>query len=118
MPLKLANIVMDCLDAGKLAEFWAAAINYTKLGAFDQYVVLEDPAKNGPDLILQQVLEPRSGKNRVHCDWLAESVAEHQAAIKRLVGLGAVQVAEKQELGIRWAVMNDPEGNEFCVAVH
>ncbi len=27
MPLHLANIVIDCLDAGKLAEFWAATIN-------------------------------------------------------------------------------------------
>jgi hypothetical protein len=118
MPLQLASIVIDCQDAGKLAEFWAEAIGYTKIGIFNQYAVLGDPAKKGPNLILQQVPEPRLGKNRVHWDWLAENEADQQAEIKRLVALGASQTGEKQEMGIRWAVMCDPEGNEFCIAVH
>lgn len=118
MPLQLASIVIDCQDPEKLAEFWSAAIGYTNKGVFGQYAILVDPAKKGPNLLLQQVPEPRVGKNRVHWDWMAENADEQQAEIKRLVELGATRVAEQKMTGVSWAVLQDPEGNEFCVAVH
>ena len=34
----------------------------------------------------------------------------------RLVGLGATLLTHVEELGIYWAVLQDPEGNEFCVS--
>ena len=37
------------------------------------------------------------------------------AAVDRAVGLGATLVRVAEERGERWAVMQDPEGNEFCV---
>ena len=118
MSLRLASIVIDCLDPEKLAEFWIAASGYTRAGNANQYVVLRDPERKGPNLLLQKVSEPRVGKNRVHCDWLAANKEEQQAEINRLISLGAAKVSEVEELGISWAVMNDPEGNVFCVAVH
>ena len=36
--------------------------------------------------------------------------------VARLVGLGATQVADMNEWGYQWTVLQDPEGNEFCVA--
>jgi hypothetical protein len=38
------------------------------------------------------------------------------AAVDRLVALGASIVGEHQIGDHRWTVMQDPEGNEFCVA--
>ena len=37
--------------------------------------------------------------------------------VQRLTGLGATAIAERS-LGedVRWTVMADPEGNEFCVS--
>ncbi len=118
MPLQLANIVIDCQNPEKLAEFWSEAIGYTKVGIFNQYAVLEDPARKGSNLLLQQVLEPRSGKNRVHWDWLAPNKAEQQSEIARLIELDATKISETQESDASWTVMQDPEGNEFCVAFH
>jgi predicted enzyme related to lactoylglutathione lyase len=118
MPIQLASIVLDCHDPQKLSEFWAAAIGYATTGVFNQYVVLTDPTKKGPALILQGVSEPRPGKNRMHWDWTAASAEDYQAEIARLEGLGATKAREIHEMGINWAVMHDPEGNEFCVAVH
>jgi hypothetical protein len=37
-------------------------------------------------------------------------------AIDELVRLGATVAGEHQILGHRWTVMQDPEGNEFCLA--
>jgi hypothetical protein len=76
-----------------------------------------------PRLFFQRVPEPKTVKNRVHIDLLAGGgsgvpLAEQQervrAAVERLTGLGATFVEDRTELGVHWAVLRDPEGNEFC----
>jgi predicted enzyme related to lactoylglutathione lyase len=60
------------------------------------------------------VPERKQGKNRMHLDlWVSDIEAEAQ----RLVGLGARRQSAQplEELGSRWIVMADPEGNEFCL---
>ena len=37
------------------------------------------------------------------------------AEVARLEALGATRVGECADLGVYWVVMQDPEGNEFCV---
>ena len=67
-------------------------------------------------LILQQVPEPRRGKNRLHLDLHPD---ESSALINKLVGLGASLIGERVFLeDISWQVLADPEGNEFCVVDH
>jgi predicted enzyme related to lactoylglutathione lyase len=58
------------------------------------------------------VPEPRSGKNRVHVDWRTD---DREAEVRRLVELGATAQGEHEVPGLRWTVLVDPEGNEFCV---
>jgi len=59
------------------------------------------------------VPEGKMAKNRVHLDLAAE---DRVAEVDRLVGLGATLVHEKEEWGVHWSTLQDPEGNEFCVA--
>ena len=42
--------------------------------------------------------------------------ADREAEVARLVELGAKRVTDMDEWGYQWTVMQDPEGNEFCVA--
>src|SRR3954470_24467846 len=102
MSLHLTSIVLDCQNPQKLSEFWEAAIGYKTSGVHKQYVVLTDPDKKGPALILQGVSEPRIGKNRMHWDWMAASAEDYQAEIARLEGLGATKAREIHEMGINW----------------
>ena len=37
------------------------------------------------------------------------------AAVERAVATGAIKVREVDENGEHWVVMQDPEGNEFCL---
>jgi predicted enzyme related to lactoylglutathione lyase len=65
-------------------------------------------------VLLQRVPEPKQAKNRMHLDlWVPDIEAE----ARRLVALGARRQSAKpvEELGSRWIVMADPEGNEFCL---
>ena len=79
------------------------------------FVFLQRPADGGPVLGLQQVPEPRAGKNRVHVDLTGEP---RSTGVPRLVGLGPNVLGEHEVPGLRWTVLADPEGNEFCVGEH
>lgn len=85
---------------------------------------LIDPDGRGPRLLFQRVPELKPGKNRLHLDvYLSgdkDASAEQrrasiQAAAERLRGLGATIGPALEEHGVYWIVMQDPEGNEFCV---
>jgi Glyoxalase-like domain len=116
MSLRIANVTFDCDDARKVAEFWSAALDrpldadpdpseyFTSIGMHDDTV---------PALYFIKVPEPRTVKNRVHLDLVAD---DREKEIARLVELGATRGADHDEHGHSWTVMADLEGNEFCVA--
>ena len=61
----------------------------------------------------QPVNEPKAGKVRIHLDVLVDGI---EAAVDRVVALGGTDTGARQELPRgRIAVMQDPEGNEFCL---
>lgn len=112
------SVVLDCTDPDALVDFWTTALAYRPVGSPPGYRVLV-PAEGepeGPVLILQQVPEPKQGKNRVHLD-VHPPVGTAQEHVRRLEGLGGRRVgAWVVEIpGIRWQVMTDPGGNELCV---
>jgi predicted enzyme related to lactoylglutathione lyase len=108
------GLVLDCTDPHGLAEFWAPALGYLNLGTAGSYVLLLPNGKPGPKLLLQQVPEAKTVKNRMHLDI---EVADIETEATRLEALGAQRVQDDQlhEHGTNWILMTDPEGNEFCV---
>lgn len=108
------EIVLDCANPDRQADFWCAALAYEKFGQAANYRSLIDPDGILPKLILQGVDEPKTVKNRVHIDIHHEDI---EAAAERLTTLGATRLHEEamQEHGTAWILMADPEGNEFCV---
>ncbi len=117
MTLRIGNITFDCDDVLKVAQFWSAAIGrpldprsspgFASIGG-------GDPDRLEPAWYFEKVPEQKRAKNRMHLDL----VDPDSAAVERLVSLGASVVAEHEIWGGRhhWTVMQDPEGNEFCVA--
>jgi predicted enzyme related to lactoylglutathione lyase len=108
------TFTMDCADAESLAAFWSEALGYSLLGNFGAFWPLVSQVSNDePWFVLQQVDEPKSGKNRMHVDIHAADV---DAELRRLEDLGARRVSDRIVMGDAcWFVMEDPEGNEFCV---
>lgn len=108
------GLVLDCQDPTALAAFWTAALGYVSFGEAGAYVVLFPDGRPGPKLLLQQVPEPKTVKNRMHLDIDAVDI---EAEATRLEALGALRVADDpiHEHGTDWILMTDPEGNEFCV---
>ena len=108
------GLVLDCAEPEALARFWAPALGYTNVGSAGNYVMLLPAEGGGPQLLLQQVPEPKAAKNRMHFDI---HVVDIEAEAVRLAALGARRVAPDplEEHGSHWVLMADPEGNEFCI---
>jgi hypothetical protein len=138
------QVTFDCGDPASLGEFWAAVLGYraddppkgfdTWDAALDAWGVPEDqrnsayavhdPDGVGPRLFFQRVPEGKTAKNRVHLDVRAapglegeERMAALESECERLVALGAARQRRVEAGGANRGhiVMQDPEGNEFCL---
>ena len=112
---RLYNVSFDCADPYRLAQFWSAVTGHP-VGPDDHpgdpEVAVLTP--DGPMLFFDRVPEPKTVKNRVHV-CLQPDVAR-DVEVERLLGLGATLVTDRRnDDGTGWAVLADPEGNEFCV---
>ncbi len=113
MTLKVGGIVLDAGDPQELARFWSEATGFPLGFAMEGFVQLETDDSIGHFFFIK-VPESKTAKNRCHIDYETENRLEE---IERLVELGAAEVAtHKMEDGFTWTVMQDPEGNEFCVS--
>ena len=108
------DLVLDCAEPKKLADFWREALNYRDYYMDDAIAVLVPTEGIASPLVLQGVPEPKAGKNRMHLDIVVDDI---DAEIERLKALGAHRTDEGvQSVGeIQWVRMSDPEHNEFCV---
>ena len=110
MPTYIKTVTFDCADALVLARFWAAALGTDVDDASTpDRAYVEAPGWGGPNVWFVRVPEPKTAKNRMHFDLRADGSAESEVA--RLVSLGATVLRSTPDL----TVMQDPEGNEFCV---
>src|SRR6516165_7692577 len=109
------EIVLDCSEPRRLAEFWREALGYREYYSDTKLAVLVPTAGTGSPLLLQGVPEPKAGKNRMHVDIVVDDV---EAEVRRLRALGARRIDEGVQSfgGTRWVIMSDPEQNEFCVS--
>jgi catechol 2,3-dioxygenase-like lactoylglutathione lyase family enzyme len=138
------QVTFDCGDPAALADFWAGVLGYVvqpppegfdsweraleawgvPAGQRNSRSALLDPESRGPRIYLQRVSEGKAAKNRVHLDVRAAPGLEGEARMTaleeesaRLVAIGAVRLLrmEPGSWGSGHIVMQDPEGNEFCL---
>ncbi|MFJ5263736.1 VOC family protein [Streptomyces sp. NPDC088387] len=140
--IKQVQITFDCADPERVARFWCEVLGYVApqppegFDTWDTYndslppekrgawFSCSDPTGAGPRLFFQRVPEGKVVKNRVHLDVRAgtglvgaERLATLEAERDRLIALGAVCVDILLADGENESciVMQDVEGNEFCL---
>ncbi|HEX6256306.1 MAG TPA: VOC family protein [Euzebyales bacterium] len=114
-PGTLAAVVVDAVDPGRLARFWAAASGWQIRAVSHLVATLCHPDERPPALDLVAVADPTPGKNRVHLDIAPSADDDQNAEVGRLRGLGARPADVGQADAVTWVVLADPEDNEFCV---
>ncbi|HEU5026999.1 MAG TPA: VOC family protein [Spirillospora sp.] len=96
-------------------------------GAGDVPESIIDPAGQGPRVWFQRVPEPKVVKNRLHLDVkvsggrdvpMAVRVQRVNSTVERLTRAGAtpLRTLDGPDLDHFAVLLQDPEGNEFCVA--
>ena len=117
MASRISELVIDCRDPRRLAEFWCAVLGYTVLDVEDGAIEIGPPEGFGgpqPTLILSPSTDPRTGKPPLHID-VNPTDRDQDAELERLLALGARPVDVGQTGEESWHCLADPEGNEFCL---
>jgi hypothetical protein len=113
---RTANFCIDAHDPKAQAEWWAQVLDDFVLEAAgdedDDEVGLRGPA--GRWLLFLRVPEAKTVKNRMHVCLRPVDISRDDE-IERLMRLGASMVDDLRDGDTGWAVLADPEGNEFCV---
>jgi len=112
----LREIVVDCADPERVAQFWSQVLGWD-IQHEREYAWMSasgDPAAGDLVLVFVPVPEPKAVKNRVHIDVSPRGCAQAEE-VERLLGLGARHVDVGQGDDVPWVVLADVEGNEFCV---
>src|SRR5688572_14290907 len=116
MPSRVRNVTFDCHEPLALARFWSE-VTGRPMGndAEEAWVdITVDPDSMVPYLLFVRVPEGKTVKNRVHLD--LEPSIPREEEVERILALGATMEADRRNPdGTGWAVLLDPEGNEFCV---
>jgi predicted enzyme related to lactoylglutathione lyase len=119
MTSRVRWVDFDCADPYLVAGFWAEVTGLRR-DPDDKPGDEECALLSGADVIeggmlFQRVPEGKVGKNRLHLD-LQPTDRTRDEEVERLIGVGASLVADHRKSdGTGWAVLADPEGNEFCV---
>jgi catechol 2,3-dioxygenase-like lactoylglutathione lyase family enzyme len=111
MTLEWEQVVIDADDAAALGRWWADALGWAVVNdSPEEYEIQPEPGRL-PGLIFLPVPDGKGAKNRLHLDFRPD---DQQAEVGRLLGLGARR-ADIGQGDAPWVVLQDPEGNEFCV---
>jgi len=129
-------VTFDCANPIELAVFWAEVLHYpppdvegfqnhlradgVSEDKLEDWCIIGHPDAAEPRLFFQRVPEPKVAKNRVHLDVRVKSGGPSSpevvdAEVERLVGLGAAKMHSVTDGDGYFVVMQDPEGNEFCI---
>ena len=124
--ISIEKITFACNSPDRLAAFWERALEFERLDLPPEqaggepkdpdHVVLTDPGDRSPGLLFKRMPKSAPEDIPIHLDL---AVPDREAAVDRLESLGASAVETKRERAgdhtAEWTVMEDPEGNGFCV---
>ncbi len=118
MASRITELILECVDPERLARFWCGVLGYEVIGEEPDGLELGPPGvrfgDGVPTLILSRSDNPRRGQLPLHFD-VSPDGSDQETELARLLELGA-RPADVGQTGTEpWVVLQDPEGNEFCL---
>jgi glyoxalase superfamily protein len=112
MPLVWEQVIVDALDPVALGRWWATALDWVVVDEAADEFEIRPSADQLPGLLFNAAPDPKTIKNRLHLDFRP---VDQDAEVQRLLALGARPADVGQTGDEPWVVLQDPEGNEFCI---
>jgi len=119
MALRVSHTTFNALDAYQQSVWWAELLGYHEdpedpnLPGHEECMI--SSADGSHRILFIDVPDAKQARNRVHLDLQAVD-RRRDEEVERVLALGATLVDDlRKPDGTGWAVLADPEGNEFCV---
>lgn len=105
---------LACDGTRAVGLFWRAALDWPLVWDQDEETAIEAPHSGTRISWGGPPVAPKHGKNRWHLCLAPPAGGDQRSEVERLRGLGAhpVDIGQGE---VPWAVLADPDGNEFCV---
>ena len=111
--MRIGSIVIHCHEFDRMVEFWRNVLNYVpREPAADGWIVLRDPNGRGPNLSFQAREKPSGKGSWLHLDLYTNNRGNE---VERLIKLEARRYPWKYDPHADYVVLEDPDGNLFCV---
>ncbi len=113
--VSVGSIVIRCYEYERMFAFWQAALRYEveHTDPNGGFVILRDPDGKGPNISIDQAPVRRTGKRSwLHLDLYTTN---QKSEVERLVRLGATRYPWRYGPDADYVVLEDPDGNLFCV---
>ncbi|GLZ80691.1 hypothetical protein Afil01_54980 [Actinorhabdospora filicis] len=118
MACRISELILDCADPEPLARFWAEVLGYVELlREEDGSIEIGPPEGSGRrdlHIVLSVSADPKPAKLPLHID-VNPTDRDQDAELERLLALGARPADIGQDGTESWHVLQDPEGNVFCL---
>ncbi|MFF2199799.1 VOC family protein [Streptomyces sp. NPDC058145] len=113
MTSTIRHVTIASADAYALGSFWSKVLDQPLHE--DDHPGDPEALIEGAGLLFVTVPEGKTVRNRLHLD-LQPQDRTRDEEVERVIALGATLVDDRRRPdGTGWAVLTDPEGNEFCV---
>jgi glyoxalase superfamily protein len=104
------ELVWDCTagtGSGDIAAWWCDVVGGAVVDDDGDAAIQDIPECPWDYFVFGEVPEPKTTKNRLHIDVVTDD-------LDALVAHGATVLRPQGDDGLRWTVLADPDGNEFC----
>jgi catechol 2,3-dioxygenase-like lactoylglutathione lyase family enzyme len=115
----VGHLTIDSADPDALAAWWGRVLGWQEVWRSPDgaEVAIGSPTGGSTNWLFHRVDDAKTVKNRLHADLRPPDGSDFDTELARLIELDAVRVDIGQG-DAPWAVLADPEGNEFCLLRH
>lgn len=114
MGCRLSSLRIDANDPDRLGAFWGGVLGWTSAGGHGD-VALVPHDDTGFTIRFSPTDARKVGLNQMHFDLTSTSLEDQRATVERALRFGATHLDVGQGQDASHVVLQDPEGNEFCV---
>jgi catechol 2,3-dioxygenase-like lactoylglutathione lyase family enzyme len=111
--MRIGSIVIHCHAFERMVAFWTEALGYVPRNPpSGGWVVLTDPKGRGPNLSFQARERRAARRSWLHLDLYTP---DRDGEVARLIEIGAKCYPWRYQPNADFVVLEDPDGNLFCV---
>lgn len=115
MTCRLEALCIDANDPPRLARFWSSVLGWEMADEPADGTSLMPNDDTGFQIKFSPTEAPKVGPNQMHLHLTSTSPEHQQQTVPRALGLGGRRPNAGERAEGSYIVLEDPEGNEFCV---